>query len=181
MIQRVDDPNPDGSGGVVLPEVPNQFDKIPVSGGTATLVYEVTGDSVATLDTVTLFIALSAASHPGNAAVGGTFGLAPVGPPTSAPARPQFTSSTALIVGARNLNFVQYIGSSPPAQTVFFLNSGAGVLNWSATTATTSGGNWLAVSPVSGADNGTISVSIADSSLPSGTYHGKITLSMRTR
>ena len=177
VIQRVTGANPDGSGGTVLPEVPNQFDKIPVSGGTATLVYEVTGDSVATIDTVTLFIALTAAANPGNATIGGTFGLAPVGPPTSAPARPQFTSSTELLLSTHTLNFVQYIGSTPDSQTVSFLNAGAGILNWSATTSTESGGNWLSVTPTLGADNGSIDVSIVDTSLPSAFYHGQVTLS----
>jgi adhesin/invasin len=176
VIQRVNNPEPDGSGGVVLPEVPDQFDRIPVSGRNATLVYEVTADSSTSLDAVTLFIAFSAASNPGSAAIGGTFGLAPVGPPTSAPARPQFTASAQLLLTTRTLSFVQYIGSSPPAQTVSFLNSGAGLLDWSATAATTSGGDWLAVSPAAGVDNGSISVSIADTSLSSGTYHGEIKL-----
>lgn len=177
VVQRVAGANPDGSGGTVLPEVPDQFDKIPVSGGTATLVYEVTSDSVATLDTVTLLIALSATSNPGTATISASFGLAPVGPPTTSPARPQFTSSTEIVLSTGTLNFVQYIGSSPPAQRVYFVNAGAGVLDWSATANTTSGGEWLAMSSTSGTGNGEFSVSIADPSLPAGLYHGQITLS----
>jgi adhesin/invasin len=176
VIQRVGGVNPDGSGGTVLPEVPDQFDRIPVSGGTATLVYEVTSDSTANLDTVTLLIALAAASNPGSATIAGSFGLAPVGPPTSAPARPQFTASTRLVLSSRELSFVQYIGSTPDPKTVSFLNAGAGILNWSATASTESGGNWLSVTPASGTDNGSISVSIVDNSLSSATYHGTVTI-----
>ena len=176
VIQRVSGANPDGSGGTVLPEVADQFDRIPVAGGAAALVYEVTSDSVATLDTVTVFIALSAADNPGSATINGEFSLAPLGPPTTAPARPQFTTSTELSLSTRTLNFIQYIGSSPATQTVSFLNLGAGMLNWTVAASTESGGNWLGVSPASGSDNGSISVSIVDTALTSGTYHGAITI-----
>lgn len=176
-LQRVSDPNPDGSGGEVLPGVLNQFDKIPVNGGTATLVYEVTSDSATTLDTVTLFITLSATANPGAVTIHGEISLAPVGPPTVAPARPQFTASTAMILSKQALNFVQYIGSSPPVQTVSLLNTGTGMLDWTVTSNTSLGGDWLAVSPDHGTDNGSFSVSISDMSLPAGTYLGEIEVS----
>ena len=177
VIQRVDDADEDGSGGVVLPEVPDQFDKIEVTGDTATLIYEVTADSIGTSDTITLFIALSAASNPGSATVRASFSLAPLGPPTDAPSRPQFTFSTAISLSTRRLEFVQFIGSDSPARRVLIANPGAGVLEWSANARTRSGGDWLAVTPDSGTDNGTLFVSIPDASLPEGTYRGEITIS----
>jgi len=66
-------------------------------------------------------------------------------------------------------------GAAPPAQTVSLVNTGAGVLNWAATV-TTSGGNWLIVSPLSGAAPSTLTVSIDTSRVGAGKFTGSITL-----
>jgi len=66
-------------------------------------------------------------------------------------------------------------GAAPPAQTVSLVNTGAGVLNWAATV-TTTGGNWLIVSPLSGAAPSTLTVSIDNSRLGAGKFTGSITL-----
>jgi uncharacterized protein (TIGR03437 family) len=67
-------------------------------------------------------------------------------------------------------------GAAPPAQSVALVNTGAGVLNWTATVTTTSGGNWLIVSPLSGTAPSTLTVSIDTSRVGGGKFTGSITL-----
>jgi uncharacterized protein (TIGR03437 family) len=67
-------------------------------------------------------------------------------------------------------------GAAPPAQTVSLMNAGAGVLNWTATVTTASGGNWLLVTPVAGAAPSTLTVSIDNSRLGVGKFTGSILL-----
>jgi len=67
-------------------------------------------------------------------------------------------------------------GTAPPAQTVSLQNAGAGVLNWTATVTTASGGNWLVVTPLGGAAPSTLTVSIDNSRLGLGRFTGSILL-----
>ena len=67
-------------------------------------------------------------------------------------------------------------GTAPPAQTVSLMNAGAGVLNWTATVTTASGGNWLVVTPLGGAAPSTLTVSINNSQLGVGRFTGSILL-----
>jgi len=67
-------------------------------------------------------------------------------------------------------------GQVTAVQSVGVSNSGGGTLNWSASAATSSGGNWLAVSPTSGANAGTLTVSAGVGTLIPGTYVGAITV-----
>ena len=67
-------------------------------------------------------------------------------------------------------------GAAPPAQTVSLVNTGGGVLNWTATVTTTSGGTWLIVSPLSGVAPSTLTVSIDTSRVGAGKFTGSITL-----
>jgi uncharacterized protein (TIGR03437 family) len=67
-------------------------------------------------------------------------------------------------------------GAAPPAQTVSLQNAGAGVLNWTATVTTASGGNWLVVTPLGGAAPSTLTVSIDNSRLGLGRFTGSILL-----
>jgi len=64
-------------------------------------------------------------------------------------------------------------GSNPPSQQVTVSNSGAGTLNWTAS----SGASWLGVSPASGTNTGTLTISVNLSGLAQGTYTGTITVS----
>jgi uncharacterized protein (TIGR03437 family) len=65
-------------------------------------------------------------------------------------------------------------GSAPQAQTVTVSNSGAGSLNWTSQTSTTSGGNWLTATPGSG--NTSISVSASTTGLAVGQYYGSVNI-----
>lgn len=70
-------------------------------------------------------------------------------------------------------------GSSPPSQTISVLNGGAGSLNFTVSTSTTSGGaQWLTASPSSGAATSAkgalVSVSIHPTGLQPGDYYGQV-------
>ncbi len=72
-------------------------------------------------------------------------------------------------------------GGNPPGQPLSILNSGSGSLNFSASASTTSGGQWLSVSPASGAltssTAASATVSIQSSGLAAGDYYGQIQIS----
>jgi uncharacterized protein (TIGR03437 family) len=131
------------------------------------------------LETITLFIALTASGTlaTGNANANASLSLAPIGPPTDAPARPQFALSTAISLDPARLTFPGFVGVSPPSQTLEITNPGAGVLNWTASISSIDGGNWLKLSRTSGVGNDSITASVDSSSLPIGTYKADVTFS----
>jgi uncharacterized protein (TIGR03437 family) len=71
-------------------------------------------------------------------------------------------------------------GVSPPAQSFVVLNGGDGTMNWTAAGQTVSGGNWMVVSPASGASiagaatNAAVSVSVDTHNLFPGLYYGVV-------
>jgi Viral BACON domain len=72
-------------------------------------------------------------------------------------------------------------GNTPPAQSFEIHNGGTGALNWTLTTTTADGGDWLNVSAASGTAPSLLAVSIDPSQLPSAatlaaTYNGQILL-----
>ncbi len=86
-----------------------------------------------------------------------------------------------------SLTFTQpAAGTAPPSQTVqitspvttvgLVLGEATGV-SFSASATTSSGGNWLSVTPTSGATPGTLTVSVNSNALPAGSYIGAVTLS----
>jgi hypothetical protein len=71
--------------------------------------------------------------------------------------------------------------SNPPSQTVQILNAGSGSLSWKATTSTSDGGAWLAVTPKNGVAPSTATIKINTARLPgqgliAGTYIGQVFL-----
>ena len=79
------------------------------------------------------------------------------------------------------LSFSMTPGGSPPPQSVQVRNGGSGTLNWSASTSTADGGNWLTASPGAGTAPASLTVGIAPASLPgqgllAGTYCGQVLL-----
>jgi uncharacterized protein (TIGR03437 family) len=68
--------------------------------------------------------------------------------------------------------------SAPAAQTVQVSASGASAaFGFAAAATTASGGNWLSVSPATGTEPGSISVSVNPTGLAAGTYAGTVTIS----
>ena len=85
-----------------------------------------------------------------------------------------------LTVDPGNLSFQGVLGEALPAQSLRISNSGTGTLSWQAQASTTSG-NWLAVSPASGLGSAsspaTLQVSANSSGLAVGSYSGTILVS----
>ena len=175
-LRRVDTTSANGQGGTVLPAVDNQFDKIAVVGGTATIIYEVTSDSVGTLDTASLLIALSANGPLASGNLNASVSLAPLTPVTVG-SRPQFVRSTEISITKPGLTFQTFVGTNATAQVLDITNAGAGTLNWTASVTPFSGGNWLTLSSTSGANAGSITASVASSALTMGVYEAELVLS----
>lgn len=92
-------PNLDGSGGTLVTAVANQYDLIPIAGGTVAITYETTtASSIAGVDTVIINIALTGSGSVGTGAVSGVLSPGPVGPPTLSAAVPQFAAGKASVV-----------------------------------------------------------------------------------
>jgi hypothetical protein len=66
-------------------------------------------------------------------------------------------------------------GASPASQTLSVSNTGGGTLNWTAVAAPATPA-WLSVSPASGLNNGTLTVSADPTGLAAGTYTNAITV-----
>ena len=73
-------------------------------------------------------------------------------------------------------------GGVVPAQTFGVLNSGAGVMTWSASTSVTDSGNWLSATPESGSTDASslnvplVTVSVTPANLAPGQYSGQVEL-----
>src|SRR5260221_11453190 len=92
------------------------------------------------------------------------------------PAAPSLTATPA------TLSFDAVVGQpGPDPQTITITNSGGKTLTWNATAATSVGGSWLAVKPVSGAlasqdsTPGTVTATLLAALVP-GAYNGTVTL-----
>ncbi len=74
-------------------------------------------------------------------------------------------------------------GGAPLPSAFSIVNTGQGVIDWTASAATLSGGNWLQISTTSGSvqrpflDSSTITASVSPSGLAPGTYYGRIQIS----
>jgi len=80
------------------------------------------------------------------------------------------------------LSFFMATGGSLPPQTVQVRNGGTGTLNWTGKVSTADGGNWLNISPASGAAPTTVTVTVTPGNLPglgqqAGTFDGTVVLS----
>src|SRR5579884_1888633 len=79
-------------------------------------------------------------------------------------------------VSPSSLIFTGTAGGASPAPQTLLVSAGPGAA-WSAAVATSNGGNWLSVSPQSGAGPATLTVNVAAASLDAGFYAGQITVS----
>ena len=87
----------------------------------------------------------------------------------------QFTVNPGTISATpATLTFSQVQGGSAPATQTISVSGTPGAINFSATAATNSGGNWLSVSPSSGTTPGTVTVTVNGSSLTPNTYTGTV-------
>jgi len=97
------------------------------------------------------------------------------GSPRTVPVTLNVAARPVLAVGVSTLSFTGLPGQDPPAQSVPISNTGGGMMEWTATASTSSGGNWLVVSPAAGAGNATLQVSARTLGL-AGPYTGTITI-----
>jgi parallel beta-helix repeat protein len=77
------------------------------------------------------------------------------------------SAQSILSVSTNSLSFQASIGANPASKTVQVTNTGKGALKWSVPAP---GVNWLTVSPTSGTNSGTLTVSVRTSAFAAGTY-----------
>jgi trimeric autotransporter adhesin len=91
------------------------------------------------------------------------------------------SGAAELELSQTGFRFQTVAGGAPPAQTLSILNSGSKSSNFGASASTTSGGQWLSVSPASGTISAsapaTATISIQASGLAAGDYYGQIQVS----
>ena len=88
---------------------------------------------------------------------------------------------STLVAGQTTVNFTSVEGGgNPPPQTIKLQRQGEVAVNWTVTAATFNGGAWLAHTPNSGKDEGSITLRAAAGDLPQGTYAGKVTVASPT-
>ncbi len=63
-------------------------------------------------------------------------------------------------------------GTNPASQTLYISNSGSGTMNWSVSESET----WLTLSPASGSNSGSVTLSVDTAGLTAGTYSAQITV-----
>ena len=94
----------------------------------------------------------------------------------------QAGQSPSIVASQKGLTFIaSSAGGAPASQTFTIVNGGQGTLNWGVTASTTSGGNWLFVTPASGASPAgaagpPVQVSVNLGGLPVGDYYGQIAI-----
>lgn len=83
------------------------------------------------------------------------------------------TSTPAIGLNTTSLGFAGTVGgANPSAQTIAVSNVGSGTLSWTAS----DNAAWLALSPASGTNSGTVTASVNMTGLAAGTYNGIITI-----
>jgi trimeric autotransporter adhesin len=85
-------------------------------------------------------------------------------------------AAPTIALSGTSLSFTTAASSSPPSQTLQVTNSGVGTLGLNVSATTTSGGNWLSVTPTTGTAPLALTVSPATTSLAPGNYQGTITI-----
>lgn len=101
-------------------------------------------------------------------------GSLPVPPPPTPAPPPPTVPAPAIGASPLTLRFTaQQGGGNPAPQTLAISNTGGGTLSWTAGETS----NWLALSPASGNDNGTVTISATTGARTAGTYSGSITVS----
>jgi hypothetical protein len=128
------------------------------NNGTITVTPSITGLAAGTYTTDVTVTATGAGGSPKTIPV--TFTVDPATPPT-------------LTVSPSSLSFTATQGgSNPAAKTLSVSNTGGGSMDWTAT----DGAAWLSLSPTSGTNAGTITVTPSISGLTAGTYTTDVTV-----
>ncbi len=142
------------------------------SGGDWLRLSQASGSGTATITVSVDTSALAPGTYRGSIVVNGQ-GL--LGSPQTLPVTLTLAARPVLRLGSASLSFTALPGQDPPAQSVTIVNAGGSTLEWSAAAVTSSGGNWLVLSPAQGSGNATLQVAVRSSGL-AGTYSGTITV-----
>jgi len=89
------------------------------------------------------------------------------------------SSQQSIVVSQTGLRFQTVTGGgAPPSQAISVFNGGAGSLSFAASASTTSGGNWVTVSPTGGSSSSSsgtsVAVSVNPAGLAAGNYYGQV-------
>jgi trimeric autotransporter adhesin len=115
---------------------------------------------------------LSAGQYSGNIAITPTGGSV-----VNVPVTLTVTAPPTVSASPTTLTFNYTAGGATPAAQSISVSGGGATLAFTATASTTSGGNWLSVSPTSGNTPATLSVTIVPAGLNAGTYTGTVVVS----
>ncbi len=85
-------------------------------------------------------------------------------------------SASPVAVTPTSLSFSSSPGAAAPASQTVVITSPGATLTFTAAASTTSGGNWLSVTPTSGIVNATLTISVNTAGLTPATYNGAITI-----
>lgn len=143
------------------------------SGGNWLGLGQTSGSGDANVQVLVVTAGMVAGTYRGTITVSAS-GLA--GSPQTIQATLDLSAGAVIAVGPAALSFSAMRGQDAAPQTLSLSNAGGGILSWSATASTSSGGNWLVVEPASGSGNATLRVSVRAASLPDGDYRGAITI-----
>jgi uncharacterized protein (TIGR03437 family) len=99
-----------------------------------------------------------------------------VGPPLSIPVTLRVTAPAVLTSSAAKLQLSAPEGATDPLEQTISVSSSADPVTITATAATTSGGDWLSVTPTEGDTPANLTVSINPSGLAPGVYQGQVTI-----
>jgi len=89
------------------------------------------------------------------------------------------TSTTTVSVTPGSLSFTEVQGGSAPAPQNLTLSSTPGSATYTAVVASSTGGNWLEISPASGNTSGTVQVSVQANTLSQGDYPAQISFAFQ--
>jgi uncharacterized protein (TIGR03437 family) len=172
--------------------------ELQISNGSAYAVYEAIDSNPFTEETAQFPTFLGLAPNTVSTAVQTfeTVSFAPASGVTAASATdpiPRFVASTPpndcgiigdcgatyfpqLTVNAASLAYKLSQGALNQTQYVPVNNAGGGILYWTASLSYTNGSGWLAISPTSGMNNGTVRVDATAANLGLGTYNATLTI-----
>ncbi|MGA2116146.1 MAG: IPT/TIG domain-containing protein [Bryobacteraceae bacterium] len=151
------------------------------SGGSWLILTNTSGNNIASGATETTGFSFVASVNPTNLPAGpysGTITLTPSGGTAfTIPVTLTVTSGSTVSASPTSLSFTYQVGAATPAaQSISATGAGNAALAFTASATTTTGGNWLAVTPTSGNTPASLSVAVAPASLTAGTYNGTITV-----
>jgi uncharacterized protein (TIGR03437 family) len=125
----------------------------------------------------TLNVSVNGAGYGAGNTLSGTISFLGLGATAGTNVTVNLTAPAKFTAAPASLTYTYHIGdaSTPTAQTLDISSTSTGA-SFSAAASTTTGGNWLSVSPANGTVPGTVSVSVNITGLAVGTYTGKVTI-----